>query len=413
MSLSQRISSAYKDFFDTPSHPLNLAVFRIVLFLMLYHWTDTEKVVWYSHIPAELVVAPFSMHWAVPYLTTIGSFAKPLAWFFKIFCLMGIVGFFSRTAAFLVTVLGIYTIGLPQFYGKVDHYHHLLWFSAILSVSPCADFFSLDAVIASWKRADQGLVGTSGPSSKYTVPIRFIWLFIGVIYFFPGLWKFLAGGREWVFGENFKFQLYTRWLDLGGYIPALRIDQYPWLYKFLALGSILFELTFIFLIFFAGTRMIAIVAGLLFHNMTRLLMKIPFWHLQQCYVVFFDWHEIFRRIGSFLFKQEMVVAYDGNCELCRRTIASLNVFDIFDRIVYVNVLEPDSLTSGRLDNLSMNDLLKDMHAMVGRKTWKGYQAYRVIATRVPILWPVLPFLYVWPVTLIGSRIYRHVADSRA
>ncbi|WP_373526594.1 hypothetical protein [Nostoc sp.] len=53
-----------------------------------------------------------------------------------------------------------------------------------------------------------------------------------------------------------------------------------------------------------------------------------------------------------------------------------------------------------------------MHAVLQRRSWKGYNAYRVIAARIPIFWPILPLLYVWPIPEIGKYIYRRVADSR-
>jgi len=39
-------------------------------------------------------------------------------------------------------------------------------------------------------------------------------------------------------------------------------------------------------------------------------------------------------------------------------------------------------------------------------------AYRALAARIPVLWPVLPVLYLWPIPKAGERIDRHVADSR-
>ena len=34
--------------------------------------------------------------------------------------------------------------GIPQFFGKINHIHHLIWFMAIFAVSPCADVLSID-----------------------------------------------------------------------------------------------------------------------------------------------------------------------------------------------------------------------------------------------------------------------------
>ena len=47
-------------------------------------------------------------------------------------------------------------------------------------------------------------------------------------------------------------------------------------------------------------------------------------------------------------------------------------------------------------------------AVTGAKTYKGYDAYRAMAFRLPVLWPVLPLLFLWPVPQVGRRIYRSV-----
>jgi predicted DCC family thiol-disulfide oxidoreductase YuxK len=109
----------------------------------------------------------------------------------------------------------------------------------------------------------------------------------------------------------------------------------------------------------------------------------------------------------------MYVLYDGNCGFCRRTIALLRVFDIFERVTYVNALEGDALRGFGLHWLDSSALLKEMHGVVGRQRWTGFSAYRALILRIPILWPAVPFLYLWPIPMIGKLLYRHVADSRA
>ncbi len=53
-----------------------------------------------------------------------------------------------------------------------------------------------------------------------------------------------------------------------------------------------------------------------------------------------------------------------------------------------------------------------MHAIVQGKSYIGFSAYQALAARILILWPVLPFLYIWAILPIARRVYRRVADSR-
>ncbi|MEJ7616346.1 MAG: DCC1-like thiol-disulfide oxidoreductase family protein [Pyrinomonadaceae bacterium] len=266
---------------------------------------------------------------------------------------------------------------------------------------------------SSWKRADHGDTAPPTSSRLYALPLRFTWLLIGIAYFFPGLWKLWRGGFQWIYGDNLQFLFYSQWHDVPGYLPFFRIDQYPLLYRFGALGAILFELSFIFLIFLPRIRPFVVVNGLVFHRMNAVFMRVTsFWSLEACYVAFFDWHTILGHVGRWLFREDMHVVYDGNCKICRRTIASLRRFDLLGRITYVNALDEKALSEHNLLWLDAQALATDMHAVVGRKAFVGFASYRALAARIPLMWPLLPFLYLPPIPAIGSRVYRRVADSR-
>jgi len=111
-------------------------------------------------------------------------------------------------------------------------------------------------------------------------------------------------------------------------------------------------------------------------------------------------------------KADMVVLFDGNCQLCRRTVAILKAGDIFHWISYISISDTQAKGVIATAKISEDAVLRDMHAVLGREIYKGYDAYRVIAGRTPFLWPIWPLLFIWPVTAFGRVIYRRVADSR-
>lgn len=400
-----------REFFTGTTHPINLAIFRIVLFSIIFQF-GVPKIVWFSQLPKELLFPPVGSEWLISFIPINATVVQITGWLLKICSFTAMIGLFTRTSAWLTVILGVYVLGIPQFYGKVDHYHHILWFAAILAASRCADVLSLDAIFMSWKRADRGQVEPPSLSRVYALPLRFVWLLLGILYFFPGFWKLWHSGFDWAFSDNLKYQLYAKWLELDGWMPLFRLDRYPVLYKLSAFGSILFELTFILLIIWPATRYIAAIGGLILHNSISLIMNISFLSLQKCYVAFFDWNAIFHWIGCRLFPEDMYVLYDGNCKLCRRTIATFRVFDIFGRLTFINALDEQAIATHNLFWLDSQALLADMHVVRKTDSWKAFYAYRVLAMRIPIFWPILPLLYVWPVPQIGKRIYRSVADSR-
>ena len=109
----------------------------------------------------------------------------------------------------------------------------------------------------------------------------------------------------------------------------------------------------------------------------------------------------------------LYVLYDGNCGLCRRTMDSLKKWDVLHRLTPVNACQRGELEKHGLGRFKDKEVMRDMHAIQGDAVWKGYDAYRAIAARVPLLWPVWPLLWIWPVTFFGRHIYRHVADGRS
>jgi predicted DCC family thiol-disulfide oxidoreductase YuxK len=393
-------------FFTATSAPINLAVLRIVFFAVLFRCVDVEHVVWFSQIPPELRFPPIGVGWLLPYVPVDSATAASVAAILRVCCLSALVGFFSRTSAGLAALLSVYVLGIPQLYGKVNHYHYLVAFAAILAASPCGDALSVDAVRNAWRRANEGQTAPPGPSMSYALPLRFVWLLMGLMYFFPGIWKLWSSGFDWIFSDNLRLQMYSKWLEYGDWTPFFRLDQHPVLAQLGALFTIGFEISFVFLIFFPSLRLLAPLGGLAFHTLTYVFMCI-FFNVTAFYVAFVDWSALLMRLGRWFFPEPLSLVYDERCPTCRRTIALIRAFDVFGRVSYVDARDPDALRVNGLGWLNLD--APDVHAVIGYRSWTGAAAYRVLGPRTPLLWPVLPLLS----RPVAARLYRHVADSRS
>src|SRR5262249_21295415 len=155
-------------------------------FVTLWQSVDIPYTVWFSRIPAELQMAPTGTTWLLPHLPINETWVTLSSELLCLACITGMLGLFSRTSALFAAVLSFYVYGVPSFFGKVNHDHHLLWFAALLAASRCGDVLSGDALFYAWKRADRGITEPPGPSRAYALPLRFVWLLLGLIYFFPG-----------------------------------------------------------------------------------------------------------------------------------------------------------------------------------------------------------------------------------
>lgn len=219
-----------------------------------------------------------------------------LWWAFAVSCLCGLIGWHTRSALAVATATGIFVYGLPQFFGKVDHSHHLVWFALLLSSSPSGDALSVDSWLA--RRDGRARTADLAPAQKYALPLRIVWLLIALIYFFSGAWKLLAVGWDWALGDNIKYTLHHKWFDLGGYRPPFQIDAYPVLYRSLGLAALGFELGFIIAIFVAPMRRVFVVAGLAFHAFVYFFLDIKLYGLTWCYAAFIDWAWLWRRLSG-------------------------------------------------------------------------------------------------------------------
>ncbi len=107
------------------------------------------------------------------------------------------------------------------------------------------------------------------------------------------------------------------------------------------------------------------------------------------------------------------VIYDGDCPLCRKSVAILRKLDWLQRLEYVNARAAEQpLVQQPL--LAAAPLLDEMHLLTpsGEHLYHGFSAFRWMAWRLPLCWLIAPLLYVPGVPRLGQRIYLWVAGNR-
>ena len=263
--------------------PRNLAVLRIATFAtLLVVPAGREEFLVHLGLPDALRFPPGGLGSLVAALAPEPEFGRTvlLAWIAVV--AMAAAGFLTRFSTIAAALLSILVLGVPQIHGKVNHAHHLVWFAMLLAASPCGDAWSFD----SWIRGRRGIPHRD---RRYGVPLRFAWLLLGMVYFFPGFWKLWTGGVDWFASDHLRHQIWLQWTTQGDWRPVIDPTGWPWLIRFGALGTIIFELSFVFLVLDRRTRPLAFVLGLLFHNATWFTIHIGFVSLQICYLCLIDW----------------------------------------------------------------------------------------------------------------------------
>jgi len=107
------------------------------------------------------------------------------------------------------------------------------------------------------------------------------------------------------------------------------------------------------------------------------------------------------------------VLYDGQCPFCLKSVAILKRLDWLGRLIYVNAREAGCF-AGPGSPLEAARLLEEMHLVApdGGRVYHGFGAFRWMAWRLPLLWPLAPFLYIPGVPTLGQKLYLWVARNR-
>jgi predicted DCC family thiol-disulfide oxidoreductase YuxK len=405
------VTNAIRRYFSEPGSAFNLAVFRLIFYstaLALVNLPE-EQVEHYASLPRGLIVAPAGLGFVAKHLpisTALVDVSYTVSVAASIFAAIGL---FTRIASVAFLVAATYYLTIPQLFGKVNHYHIVVWVAAVLAVSRTADALSLDSIIQA-KRQSLGAAALNPPAHRaYSRPIRITWLFLGVGYLGPGLWKYRTAGLEWTSASNMRAILYDKWYELGHYRPFIPVEKSGLLLTLGALTTLGFEITFLFLIWNRYTRMLAAAMGLFFHTMTNLTMRIPFYWSMILYTSFVDWDRISR--WSTARREKLLFAFDRGCGICQTTACALARNSLPGGAQFVSAQEASEaelLPAGA----NLADLLAEIHVFTPSRTFKGFDAYRRLAWRIPFLWPALPLLYLPPVSLVGRHAYRRVSEHR-
>ena len=260
-----------------PEPALTLALLRVVvagLMPLAPGFREGARIARWA--PARWI-APEGLGWFMRHVPINGFLATAAQLAVAFAALCAIAGVRARLSFLVLSLAGFYLFAIGQLAGHVWHDNHLLWFCGLLAASPCADVLAVDA---------SRPLDTEG--TEYAAPLLVVRLLLGAIYFFPGLHKLLSSGLAWAAADNLRFQMYWKWAEHGA-LPRFRLDLYPRLLHAGGLFVLAFELSFGVLVLFRRTRVVAAVAGLIFHLLAQVALGLLFASLWLCYVALVDW----------------------------------------------------------------------------------------------------------------------------
>ena len=111
--------------------------------------------------------------------------------------------------------------------------------------------------------------------------------------------------------------------------------------------------------------------------------------------------------------RKSTVLFDGLCAFCMSSVAILTRLDWLHRFKYHDCRDTTTLQF-KNSELDAARMLEQMHIVApdGERVLSGYAAVRWIACRIPLLWPIVPILFLPGMTRLGQRIYLEIARRR-
>jgi hypothetical protein len=369
-------------FLSKKTSPFNLSLFRIAVFGMLLSF-HLESVYWYAQLPAGLQSPPSGMSWVMPLLSTDPTLVSVLAIVFQAACVFGLLGLYTPVATTVALVTGLYVLGIPQFYGKVSHFHYVFWCAALLIPSRSADVLSLDVL-----RRPSSAVASPKPARDYALPIRYAWLLLGIVYFFPGFWKFASEGFAWALSENVKHNMHMNWF-LRSFEPFFRLDRYPLLYQGAGLFTLAFEMGFVFTLPFRSLRPWVLGAAFAFHEANRLFLGIFFAVLYPFLPFLIDLRSVIVRVGEWVSSGRVVLTYEEDEPWQGYVAGTLLRMDLFDRLRARAAGEEEEQETGRRLAVSASEADGEGLWVDGRPQWRRLLS---LVPSVPFALPLLPLV---------------------
>ena len=411
------IIRGWNRFFFEPESPLPIAVYRILLGMVVLanyalmlpdvdDWFGEQATVSFTTAGTMVGGSGINLFDWLPH-SDVAVWAV-----FIVSCVaaaMVTVGLFTRTSS-VVMFLTLVTL----------HHRNSIILNSGDTFLRAATFFlmfthagtalSLDRLIRIARGKEAG-----SPQPRAPWAMRLIQVQMAFLYFYAFVWKVL--GVMWLSGTAVYYtsRLYDFWR-----FPVPYVFEHVWTIKIWSWTTLLVELALGTLIWIKELRYWVLLSGVLLHLGIEYSMNIPLFAavMITAYVTFVEPAKL-ERVFAWLrgkfnsvsrFEKPVPVLYDGDCSFCVRAMEVVRRMDAFRRLEFhpMNVIE----TQAQFPDFDPARGEREMLARTSEGWVGGFFAFRHIAVHLPLLWPVLPLLYLPPVRSAGDRLYQRIAARR-
>ncbi len=358
---------------------------------------------------------------------------------------LGILGLFTRLACLAAAALAFYWVGTFYSYGKPHHDFVALMFALLaLPFAPVGARLSLGAALARWRRSGRGIAPGRTPDIApwAALPLRVTQVSVAVGYFFSGATKLAQAGGEWINGYTLQGIMLEFDAPWTSFFAQHRVPL-----VFLSAGILSLQTTFPLVLLFPRLRWLYLPSAALFHVVAWKTMStgpyVTLWFTLACFLELErvpgflgrllrtgPWGLRLLRVAPFaaaaigilhlyflqvpgwlglglipvalagilsvLPSLRVEVRHDGACPACRRGMAVLSSLDWARRLRVERSGSPLLTEGPRRHRLEVLDTR-------GRAR-TGFEAFRALAMRLPLLFPLAPLLVLPSIPRLGRRL---------
>lgn len=418
----RRILDGLHEFFFKPISPINVAIYRIALGVLVIinafiYWP--LRFVWFSETGtltfagSHMVAAPPRLNMFEWFAPTDGLATAVLA-IHIVAAVMMTAGLFTRisTAVVFLTLTSLHHRNALVL-NSGDTVMRLM--VCYMFFAPAGRAFSLDRLFRVMRGKEGRELGKYLPWAQRVMQIQ-----LGIVYFTTFLFK--IDGSMWLDGTSIYYT--SRLTDFQRF-PVPIVFDHLFTIKLVTYASLLTEFAMGVLVWFEELTYPVLVAGLLLHLGIDWTMNIPLfeWLTATPYILFVApedterWLKKGRELAGRYIKRlapqpaTATVFFDGACGLCTATSNVLSIVDPFGRLELVDFRAPG--VASRFTDFDRERADREMLLRTaGGEYLGGFDAFRWLTARLPLLWPLALLLRLPGAAAIGRRVYPLVARNR-
>ena len=295
----EALQKRWMRFWFEPIEPLNLGLCRILCFgafFLLYldydvtSWAEVSDSLW---MPVWLFQI---LH--LPVLSSSLLVVLQSVW--KISLALSSIGLFTRISTVSSFILGMYLLGLPHNFGKVNHSDAIVLFIfGFMALSRCGDSCSIDRLIRKARQRNDTSHQRPHVSGEYTWPVKAVWVMFALIFFAAGVSKLRTSGLEWIFSDNIAVLLLRAQFEGASAVPlGFFLAQHQWLTQTVAAATIAIEVGYPLALFSRRARWVLVPGAFSMQIGISLLMGITFTAFFVCNLFWVRWDCVSYRFAS-------------------------------------------------------------------------------------------------------------------